>query len=111
MVPSFSLFMNIKTMDSNLCETEFRELIAPCIAYVDALKGAFDKGRCTVSFCPPDPLSENSKEWSARCAVMISVGKERGEHLIELYNAIVRLITFELPNFQIQAEVVKMNFS
>jgi hypothetical protein len=111
MVPLYNLVVDITANDTITCEKEFREQLAPCIAYLDALRGAFGKKPCNVTFYPPDFQSENSKQWSARCVVMISVGKERGEHLIELYRAIVNLILFELPDFGVQAEVGKMNLS
>ncbi|MCL2651147.1 MAG: hypothetical protein FWD60_09025 [Candidatus Azobacteroides sp.] len=111
MVPAYLLCVDITANDAITCETEFRESLAPCVAYLDSLKGAFEKQPCSVSFYPPDPQSENSKQWSARCIVMISVGRERGEYLLELYQAIVNLIIFELPDFEIQAEASKLNFS
>lgn len=110
MVPVYSLSIDITANGSITCETEFRESLAPCIAYLDSLIGAFEKKPCSVFVYPPDSQGENSRLWSARCVVMISVGKERGEHLLELYRAIVNLIMFELPYFDIQAEASKLKF-
>lgn len=111
MLPAYLLTINITAKGSDLSETEFRELLAPCIAYLDALSGAFDKKPCSASFYPPDPESENSKEWSVRCAIMISLGRERAKFLTQLYNAIVRLIIFECPDFEIRAGINKLQFS
>jgi hypothetical protein len=110
MMSSFNLFIEITAKDSNLCETAFRERLAPCIAYLDALKGVFDKESCSTFFYPPGPDGKTTR-WSARCAVMIFVGKERGEYLLELYRAIARLIVFELPDFDIQADAGNFSFS
>ena len=109
MQPLF-LGIDITSKDAALSETEFRELIAPSISYLDALSGAFEKKPCGVFFYPPDP-DKNSKQWSARCATVIYVGKERREYLIELYRAIVNLIVLELPDCEVRAEGMTLNVS
>lgn len=111
MVPVYLLAIDITANDSITCEKKFQESLSPCIAYLDSLMGTFEKKPCSVFVSPPDPQSGNSRLWSARCVVAISVGKERGEHLLELYRAIVNLIRFELPCFDIQAEANKLKFS
>lgn len=110
MVPVYFLSIDITANDSITSEKKFRESLAPCIAYLDSLRGAFEKKPCSVFVFPPDPQTGNSRQWSARFVVTISVGKERGEHLLELYRAIVNLIMFELPYFDIQAEANKLKF-
>ncbi len=112
MVSAFQLLIDITAPDINLSEKKFRALLAPSISYLHALKGAFDKReQCAVFFYPPDPESENSNVWSARCVVMISVGQERGKSLLELYEAVANLIMFELPDFGVRAEMSEMKFS
>ncbi len=111
MVPVYNLVIDITAVNIIIDEKEFREIVSPCLTYLHALKGAFDKKNCSVVFFPPDGQNESSRYWSVRCISMISVGKDRGEHLMQLYQAIVRLITLELPDFEIQAEVSKLNFS
>lgn len=111
MVSSFQLIIDVTATDINLSEREFRELIAPCSACLDALKGAFDKEPCTQFFYPPGSDSKKTKKWSVRYIVMISVGRERGKNLLELYSSIVRLIAFELPDFEVQAQSCEMKFS
>jgi len=108
---SFNLVVDITANNRNLSEIEFREQIALCISYLHALKGAFDKEPCKVFFFPPGQDGENSKLWSVRCVVMIWVGKERGQYLLELYDAIVNLIIFELPDFEVRAEIAEMVLS
>ncbi|MDR1370915.1 MAG: hypothetical protein LBJ72_12460 [Dysgonamonadaceae bacterium] len=111
MVPAYALTVDIIFDNPNLGEIEFRETISPCLIYLDALKGAFDKKPCDVSFYPPDIRNGKTTGWSARCVLMISVGKDRGEYLTQLYQAIVRLIVLELPDFEVRAEFAKLNFS
>jgi len=96
---------------ANLSEKQFRELIAPQTAYLDALNGSFEKKPCNVFFYPPDPDGKNT-EWSARCAVTIFVGKERAVHLCELYHLIARLIKTELhPLCEVQYEIGNFQIS
>lgn len=111
MVPVHNLVIDIIDVDELLSEKEFREVVAPSIACLESLKGSFDKRPCGVTFYAPKVRNELSKGWSVRCVLMISVGKERGKHLMNLYDSMVRLIAFELPDFDIQAESAVLNFS
>jgi len=107
MVPAYMLTIDIFAKNANISETEFRESIAPCLTYLSALKGAFDKKPCS----DPDVYQDGcSKLWSARYVLMISVGRERGQYLSQLYQAIFRLIAFEFPNFEVCAEANQWNF-
>lgn len=107
MVPAYMLTVDITAKDIAISETEFRESIAPCLTYLSALKGAFDKKPCD----DPDVHQDDcSKLWSARFVLLISVGKERGQFLSQLYHAIFRLIAFELPCFDVRADASRWNF-
>ena len=108
MLPGYTLSVYITAKNTLLSEEEFQELISPCLTYLHALKGAFDKKPCNYVISR-DSLT---KELSVRCVLMISLGRQRAEHLLELYRAIVRLIAFELPDgFDLQAESSQLNFS
>lgn len=102
MLPGYTLVVDITTDDATIGEKEFLDIVAPCLAYLDALKGAFDKKPASTTFYPPQ--KDTSKGWSVRCVLIISLGKERAAHLMNLYQAIVYLIEFELPDFEVQAE-------
>ncbi len=107
MVPAYSLVVDIVAKGISIEEREFRASVSPCLTYLDALKGAFDKKPASSTFYQ----DENSKEWSLRCALMISVGQERGIYLADLFEAIVKLIAFELPDYEVSGESAKLNFS
>jgi hypothetical protein len=111
MVPAFTLTIDIEANESITSEKEFRERLFQSVVWLDALSGSFGKKPCSVSFYPPNPENENSEPWCARCVLLISVGRERGENLLELYDAMVNLIMFELPEFEVRAETAKLNFS
>lgn len=110
MLSMYSLKIDIISHDPSIGEAEFRELTAPCLSYLDALKGAFDKRPASVTFYPPSH-SDNAIGWSLRYVLSISVGKDRGQNLMNLYPAIVRLIEFDLPDFEVQAETAVLKFS
>lgn len=110
MLSVYSLKVDIISHDPSIDEVEFRELTVPCLTYLEALKGAFDKIPFDVTYYPPSH-SYSSNGWSLRCVLMISVGKERGDNLLKVYPAMVRLIEFELPQFEIQAESAILKFS
>lgn len=105
MVSVFPLYVDICARDENIDEATFRELVAPCIFYLNALGGAVDKKSCTEIYYPPGTVAECSKVWSARFLLMPSVGQVRAAHLINLYKAIVDLISYVLPDFDVQAEM------
>lgn len=107
MVPCYVLQVHITFPNELIGEKEFRELTASSLAYLHSLNGAFDKKPCEYQFVPP----ECSNGWSLRCVLMISVGAERGQHLLKLYDSIVRLIAFELPDFDIRAMSEVLKFS
>ena len=111
MLPLYKLTVDIIAPNTVTGEEQFREQVAHSISYLDALKGALRREPCSVWFYPHDPENENYKQWSVRCVVMISVGKQRSKHLLDLYRAIVNLIEFELPDFGIRAEIKKLTFS
>jgi len=107
MLPIYTLTVDITAKNIILDEKEFRELISPCLTYLHALKGAFDRKPATYQFFQ----DENSKERYVRCVLMISVGQERARYLVNLFDAIVRLIAFELPDYEIVGESEKLMFS
>lgn len=109
MLPAYTLTVDITANSPSFSEKEFQDIIAPCLVHLHALKGAFDKKPASVTYYPP--LEDSSKGWSARCVLMISVGKQRAEYLLQLYEAIVYLIDFELPDFEIEAESSIFEFS
>lgn len=108
MLPAYVLSIVFTSMDLDVTEEEFRELTAPCLNVLHALNGAFDKKPCAYQYSPP----QDSNGWSLRCALMISIGRERGEHLLELYKGLTELIGYHLPDFVvIQAEAEVLKFS
>jgi hypothetical protein len=111
MLPVYNLVVDITSTEKNLEEMLFREQVAPCLAYLEALKGSFDLVPCKTTYYSPFAQNNTSEYWSLRTVVILSVGKQRAEYLIQLYKAVVRLIEFELPDFEVQAEINQMNFS
>lgn len=108
MLPAYVLNITIISKEINISEEQFRELTASSLNVLHSLNGAFDKKPCAYKYHHP----YNSKGWSLRCALMISVGKDRGKYLLELYKNIANLIGYELPDFvEIQAEVEVLKFS
>ncbi|MFT3994816.1 MAG: hypothetical protein QM660_10940 [Dysgonomonas sp.] len=109
MLPAYTFTVDIISNDPNISEEQFKNEISECIGYLDALKGAFDKKTATTTYYPPE---ENDKKgWSARCVVLISLGKDRALHLMKLYDAMFNLIEFELSHFEVRAESACFKFS
>jgi hypothetical protein len=92
-------------------EEKFRSLIAPRLNCLDALKGAFDRKPSNITYYPPNAQHGKHDGWSARCVVMISVGKKRAEHLYQLYQAIARLIMLELADLEVRCQTGELQLS
>lgn len=113
MVGMYTLVIDIVAGAETTSQKEFVEQVAPCLSYLDALKGSFDRTPCHVAYYPPHELPENPDNdfWSLRAVVMISVGKQRAEYLVGLYMAVARLIALELPHFEVRHEIGGWKFS
>lgn len=109
----YVLTVDIMTDTQLISYEQFQEQVASCLTCLESLKGAFDQSPCSITFYPPDVQQSNTEfdGLSARGVVMISIGKKRAEHLMQLYQAIVRLIEFELPLFDVKAETGVFQFS
>lgn len=105
MLHAYVLTVDITALDATIDEATFRELCTPCLSHLDSLKGAFDRKPSSITYYRPSDIHDNYEFWSVRAVVMISIGKVRSEYLIQLYQAIVRLIELELPDFGVRAEV------
>lgn len=111
MVSSFILQIDIVAKDISIEGEAFREEVDQCLTYLDSLSGAFSRKPCTVRYYSPHEPLDMSEYWSVRAIVMISIGRVRALHLIDLYEAMWRLIVLELPNFEVQHQVRILEYS
>lgn len=111
MLPTYNLSVDITATDAKIDEETFRAEVSQCLTYLSALKGAFDREPCSITYYPPDAQHHKPEYWSVRALMMISVGKKRAGYLIQLYEAIVRLIRLELPHLKVEAEISEFRFS
>lgn len=109
MVPAYMFTIDV-IASSEMDEATFHERIDPSLSYLHALQGSFDRKPSTLTYYPPSEQEGGCKYWSARGIVLISVGKERAEYLKGLYEAIFRLISLLLPDFEVHAENVMYKF-
>lgn len=100
----FVLTVDVIAKDITIPEEQFREQVDPSLSHLDSLKGSFDRSPCKLAYYPPCVRDGKPEGWSARGVVAISVGKIRGGALLYLYEAIARLIEFELPNYEVRYE-------
>lgn len=98
MLKAYMLTIDIIANDENITETGFHDLVEPSLRHLDALKGAFDKREATKTFFEPGRNTENLPLWIARGVVIVSLGKDRAEYLMALYDSIAKLIELELPD-------------
>jgi hypothetical protein len=113
MLPSYVLVVRITAGEKKISGKQFREKVASCLAYLDALKGSLRPGPCSKVYYPPAKQNDSAEQeyWSVVATIILSVGQQRAQSLIILYQAIVLLIELELPLFQVQAEIEVLNYA
>lgn len=114
MLPAYTFVVDITALDKEISEIEFRKLIAPSLAYLDALKGALDqRSPCKHTFYPPfENETQKQESWSVRSVCIFSLGRKRAECLVELCGGIAELIRFLLPeeDFELNIQMHAMKF-
>lgn len=109
MLPVYLFTVEIIATDE-MDEAQFHEHIDPSLSHLHSLQGSFDRKQSTLAYYPPSEQLDGCNRWSARGVVLISVGKERAEHLKQLFEAIYHLIGFELPDFDLRAKGEELKF-
>lgn len=105
MLPMFVLTIDVFAKDITISEKLFREQVAPSLCHLDSLKGSFDRSPSKIIYYPSREPHDEPQGWSARGIVIISVGKIRAGYLIQLYEAIQRLIELELPEHEVRGKI------
>lgn len=108
MLLGYILIVDVFAKDITIDEKQFRERVDPSLAHLHALKGAFDRKPSTLTYYPPSAASGKSESWSARGVVMVSLGKDRALYLNLLYQSILHLIELELPDYEVQGRIEKV---
>lgn len=109
MLKLYLLSVTVADEKGILDENSFRELVEPRLQCLHHLKGAFDKRDTSVVFHKPQ--QDVSKGWYAKGSVAVSIGKQRAEYLLKLYEDIVQLISLTLPDLTVAAQTQVLEFS
>lgn len=109
MVPIVLLTIDIVPLDQTMDEKELRELIAPCLNRLKALKGSFGRNndiQPCLHWCEQE---DGGKKLTARIPVTISVGMQRALCLQQVFEAYHSLLCYELPQCVVNArsEILK----
>lgn len=110
MLPGYTFIIDI--LDKKGCvpsEEQFSALVDPCLSYLKQLSVSVDRkpGIATYFLRPDTDEQSECLGYSARYEVMHSLGHERAQGLIHTFEAIVRLLQFELPHLKIVLDVEK----
>lgn len=103
MLKLYLLSVTVADEKGILDENSFRELVEPRLQCLHHLKGAFDKRDTSVVFHKPQ--QDVSIGWYAKGSVAVSIGKQRAEYLLKLYEDIVQLISLTLPDLTVAARI------
>jgi hypothetical protein len=113
MVPVYTFVADIIASPSITSEEQFREAIDQHLIYLRSFPVAYGRSQCKEVYYPPsgDNDKPDSELWAYRCVLSLSVGKNKIEKIGLIYEALLTLLSYELPNFQITAEANQWNFS
>ncbi len=85
---------------SGVSEQEFRELIALSLSHLEAFATALrSRSSFSVFYYQPNDAVWNPKGWSARCILMISVGKPRVHPMLHLFELVINQIETDVPPY------------
>lgn len=103
MVPLHILKISITSLIDESQEA-FLARVEPHLSCLSDLKGSFDRRGDNI-LCRPLLVQLDGRDaWSLSVSVGISIGRERGIFLHRLYQAILRLLTLELPDCLVEGE-------
>lgn len=113
MVPLYTFVADIFAPEYISSEEEFRSIIDQHLIYLRSFPVAYGRTECTEVYYPPSDDSEalDYGRWSYRCVLMLSVGKNKILQIGMIYEALLKLLAYELPEFQITADADQWNFS
>lgn len=109
MIPLVLLIIDIVPLDQSMDEKELLLSIEPCLNRLKALKGSFDRRTDIMPSVCQREQEDGSEKLTARVALAISVGKERAQHLLEVFDAYTTLLRYELPGYLVNSrqEILK----
>lgn len=113
MVPVYTFVADITAPPYIVSEEQFRSVIDEYLIYLRAFPVAYGRSECKEVFYPPNYDSEKPDEkfWAFRLVLSLSLGRNKIEKINLIYEALLTLLSYELPDFQIKAESNQWNFS
>jgi len=113
MVPLYTFVADIFAPENITSEEEFRSAVDQHLIYLHSFPIAYGRSECSVTYYPPSDDAEamDYRRWSCRCILMLSVGKNKISQIARIYEALLKLLAYELPEFAITADADQWNFS
>ena len=108
MLKMYLLSVTVADDEGILDENSFKNMVAPRLQCLHHLKGAFDKRDTAIVFHKPQ--EDVCKGWYAKGSVAISIGKQRAEYLLKLYEDIAQFISLKLPDLTVAARTEVLGF-
>lgn len=102
----YTFTIDIIAPDSAMSQSEFYELVNPCISCLQNLQGSFGHNERIETYFPPfSECTPELESWSVRAVVMIRLEPKLGEHLENLYHSLYDLISFRLDQASLKADI------
>ncbi len=112
MVPLYTFVVDIFAPENITTEKEFRAVVDQHLVYLRSFPIAYGRSDCSESYYPPsdDKEAQDYNRWSYRFVLMLSVGKNKISKIGLIYEALLKLLAYELPDFVITADADQWNF-
>lgn len=100
MLSAYVLSVVFTSKDLDVTEEEFQELIALSLSHLQTFATALRSGSSfSVFYYQPNTSVWNPKGWSARCILMISVGRTRVQSMFHLFYLVINQIETDVPPY------------
>lgn len=108
MVPLYTFVVDITAPEYVTSEKMLSEILEPRLEFLRAFVVGYGRTENTEVYYPP---GENSDLWSFRFVLSLSVGKNKIEKMWKIFEGLLFLLEYELPDFGVDAQLNKLEFS
>lgn len=113
MVPLYVFVTKMTAPAYITTEKQFQSVVDPHLIYLRSFPVAYGRSECIVKYyAPSDDIEKGNAEfWTMKIVSSVSIGQKKIQQMTLLYEALFHLLTHELPDFAIEADSSRFDFS